>query len=225
MRPPHLALLLLYAAPATAQLTTSTKPAPQLTAVYTTTLPGPKDVPQALTTAVVTLLMPREVPHLPFDGAPVTGTAISHLGDATSTWSATAELYWTVTGNMDAPAQQATTTPPPLGPAQSRLTSILTDYTSYETDSYGPWVTHAHSTIRSTVIKTFMEVVGGATYPATIVRTGYTHVEVTQTGGPVGGETYTASGTATWRRTTTMVQVEGRPTMPVGPMPVGPVGW
>ena len=208
----------LLALPATTQLLTTTKPAPQHTAVYTTTLSGSENTPHPLTTVLVTLLTPGEVPSIPFNGAPVIGTAISHFRDAASTWAVTNEVYWTVTGNMDAPASTPIAQEQSLD--QTRLTSILTTSSSYTTDIYGPWNTHAHSTIHSTVIKTFIEVIGGSTYPATIVRTGYTFVDTTATGGPVEGDTYTVTATATFKRTTTMVRVENKPTMPAGA-----VGW
>jgi hypothetical protein len=91
--------------PATAQLitsTTSARPEPQHTAIYTTILRNY----EAITTVVVTLLMPRHHTGFPKDGTPVTGTAISRLsaaqrGGGMSTWSKTAELYWTLTGNSD----------------------------------------------------------------------------------------------------------------------------
>jgi hypothetical protein len=220
MRPLRLAFL-FAAAPATTQLTTTTKPAQSHTAVYTTTLPGPHNASQAVTTAVVTLLMPCEVPNIYGNGAPVTGTAVSHLAaPGASPWSTTAEVFWTVAGPMEAPA----TIPPPvpLAPGETVLTSVLTDITSYETTKYAFWST-AHSTILSTNLKTFLETVGGNTYPATIVRTGYTWVEVTATGGPVGGALGTVTATATYRKTTTMVQVKERPTMPAVPV-FGPVG-
>jgi len=236
MRQRHLALVLSaaathLAAPATAQLTTSllkpAPPAPQHTAIYTTTARAQHDPksPQdaVITNVIVTILMPRDAPYFPSNGAPITGTAISHFsaaqpnggsggGTGISTWSSTAELFWTLSGNV--PFGIASTNPPLPGwqDAKTTLTSVYTKTDFFSTDIYGFWVTHAHYDFYSTSRVTFVEAVGTG-YPATIVRTGYTTLVATAIGGPVGGtETLTDAGTRSWLLTTTMVQVGARPT-------------
>ena len=230
----HVATLVLHATYlaaslqlAAAQLLTSTTTLtpPPHTVFYTTTLAQHEAPPQTITTVVVTILMPRDVGYLlaapgnsagwyyPLDGWPVTGTATSHFtapqanGDI-STWSETAELYWTLTNWIRTTTDTSTT---PLEDAKTTLSTAWTTSSFFTTDVYGVWVTHAHSTVSSTARTTFVEVVGTA-YPATIVRTGFTHIDVTATGGPVQGATHTVSDTATWVSTTTLVQVSARPT-------------
>ena len=212
---------------AAAQLLTSTTTLalPPHTVIYSTTHGQNEAQPQAITTVVVTILMPRTVGYLLaapgnnagqyylLDGWPVTGTATSHFrapqanGDI-SMWSETAELYWTLTNWIRTTTDTSTT---PLEDAKTTLSTAWTTSSSFTTDVYGPWVTHAHSTINRTARTTFVEVVGTA-YPATIVRTGFTHIDATATGGPVQGATHTVSDTATWVSTTTLVQVSARPT-------------
>lgn len=65
----------------------------------------------------LSILMPREQPNYPTDGAPVTGTAISHFSavqanGAVSTWDKTAELYWTLSGNVPLGVDSTVPAPP-----------------------------------------------------------------------------------------------------------------
>ncbi|KAK0740079.1 hypothetical protein B0T18DRAFT_417169 [Schizothecium vesticola] len=206
----------LAAALATAQLFTPAADdsrVPQHTAVYTTTL-AQDGAPQITTTVIVTLLMPREQSGYPTDGTPVTGTAISQLSaiqanGAVSTWATTKELYWTLSGNS-APGADSTVSPPPRG-ANTRLTSVYTSTNHVTTDLRGVWISSERYEWFSTWRVTLVEAVETA-YPATIIRTGYTHLEATMVGGNVAAtSTYSETGTASYWRTTTMVQVAARP--------------
>ena len=188
----------------------------QHTAIYTTMVANTDTSPPIITTVVVTLLIPAEDPGYPSQGAPLTGTAVSHFSVNTpaSSWDKTAEVYWTLSGNV--PLGVATTIPPlPLG-ATTTLTSVLT------------WTDHRTSTYRNIVLGsgryewfttarvTFVEEVGRK-YPATVIRTGHTQMEVTQTGGNEAvGTTHQNVATMSYWRTTTMVQVPTRPT-PLAP--------
>lgn len=210
MRPQTLGFLLAATAsltfPATAQ---------QHTAIYTTTLAN-NDTPHVITTVIVTLLMPREYPNYPKDGAPLTGTAISHFtaGAPPSTWSTTAELVWTLSGN--APLGVGSTNPAPTEVADTTLTSVYTTTEYHTSDIRGVFISRQTYEWFSTFRVTLVEAVGTA-YPATIVRTGYTHLEATMVGG-IAGVTPVYSGTSTvsYQQTTTMVLVEARPSAGVG---------
>ncbi|GAB1321000.1 hypothetical protein MFIFM68171_11210 [Madurella fahalii] len=221
MRPRHVALILnavaYFASPATAQSSTPRtheSPLPQHTAIYTTTLAN-EEPPRITTTVVVTLLMPRELPHYPKDGSPVTGTAISHLSaaqadGAVSTWAATTELFWTLSGNS--PLRVESTITLPAQSATTTLTSVYTTTDYHSSEIRGIWISMARYEWFTTSRVTFIEAVGTA-YPATIIRTGYTHMEATMRGGNVAvTSTYSETGTVSLWRTTTMVQVAARPT-------------
>jgi hypothetical protein len=184
----------------------------QHTAVYTTTVASDRDTaPQIITTVVVTLLMPVEDAHYPSQGAPLTGTAISHFSAApSSSWEQTSELYWTLSGNVPL-GVDTTFVPLPLG-ATTTLTSVHT-WTEYRTSTYRN-IMYGSGRYEwfSTARVTFVEGVGPK-YPATIIRTGYTQLEVTRTGGNEAiGSTNRNVVTNSYWRTTTMVQVPTRPT-------------
>lgn len=202
---------------ATAQLSTSTtaiSPAAQHTAIYITTLANSAPL-EANTTVIVTLLMPREEPNYPKDGAPVTGTAISHFSAAQSngavlTWAVTTELYWTLSGNV--PLGVDSTIPPPPQGAMMTLTSVYTTTDYHVSDFYGVWISKARYEWFTTSRVTLVEAIGTA-YPTTIIRTGYTHVDATMIGGNLAVSTkFTGTAEASYWRTTTMVQVASRPT-------------
>lgn len=215
MRPPQLTLILnatpCLASAATAQLSTSTSP--QHTAIYTTTLANNAS-PHAVATVIVTLLMPREQPGYPKDGAQVTGTAVSQFSatqanGAVSTWTAAAELLWTLSGNV--PLGVDSTIPPPPEGAKTTLTSVYTTTDYHVSDIYGMWISRARYEWFTTLRVTLVEAVGTA-YPATIIRTGYTHVDATMMGGNLALSTrYSETATASYWRTTTMVQVAATP--------------
>jgi len=212
-----LALVLNAAAylptPATAQFVTGplepATPALPHTAVYTTTL-AQSNSPQAITTAVVTLIVPRDVGR-PNNGSLVTGTAISHFSaaqqnGALSTWSETAELAWTIVGNN--PPEDAKDAPLPLPQrAETTLTAAYTDYQHYSVGLYGAWLV-MHYDFSSTIRETIVEAVGAA-YPATIVRTGYTDIKVEATIAVKDGPTTTDPDrdSTSYMRTTTLAQV------------------
>jgi len=206
MRPQTLWFLLAAAAsPATAQ---------QHTAIYTTTLPN-NDHPQVITTVIVTLLMPRDYPSYPKDGAPLAGTAISHFTAAASKWSTTSRIFYTLSGN--APLGVGSKNPPPADQtaARSTLSSVFTSTEYYTSDIRGVFISRQTYEWFSTFRVTLVEAVGTA-YPATIVRTGYTHLEAVMVGGIAGvTPTYSATSTASISRTTTMVQVAAQGTVGV----------
>lgn len=190
----------------------SSAAAQQHTAIYTTTLIN-NDAPQFTTTVIVTLLMPREQPDYPKDGAPVTGTAISHFtatqSGSISTWSATTELFWTLSGNI--PLGVDSTIPALPQGARTTLTSVYTTIEYRTSDMYGVWISKQTYKWFSTIRVTLVEAVGTA-YPATIIRTGYTHLDATMVGGnPAVSSTYRETGTASYWRTTTMVQATAQP--------------
>ena len=205
-------------APATAQLMTPTSlappppsSAPQHTAIYTKTLTEH----EVTATVVVTLVMPRSHPGYPIDGTPVTGTAISRLSaqqadGKLSTWSETAELYWTLTGNTN---NRFTNTNRPIS-ISGAMTTLYTSYTMdtvSSTEYYDAQGTHWHSERITLSRVTFYEAVDAA-YPATIVRHGATLFGISITKGVVGGSMYSDGTAEMFRRGTTMVQVATRPT-------------
>jgi len=195
---------------ALAQATATAAESPH-TAVYTTTIANRDPAPEIITTVVVTLLMPAEDAHYPSQGAPLTGTAISHFSVApSSSWDKTSEIYWTLSGNVPLNAD-TTFAPLPLGETTT-LTSVNT-WTKYRTSEYrNVWFGSGRYEWFSTARVTFVEGVGPK-YPATIIRTGYTQLEVTQTGGNEAiGTTHVDVVTNSYWRTTTMVQVPTRPT-------------
>lgn len=209
MRPQRLGYLLA----ATASLIPPTT-AQQHTAIYTTSLTK-NDAPHVITTVIVTLLMPREYPNYPKDGAPITGTAISHFtapgAPSPSTWSATSELFWTLSGNV--PLGLENTIPAPAQGATTTLSSIYTSTEYHTSDIRGVWISRQTYEWWSTFRVTLVEAVGTA-YPATIIRTGTTQLEGTMIGGNAAvSSTYTATSTVSWSRTTTMVQVAARPSL------------
>ncbi|KAK1758935.1 hypothetical protein QBC47DRAFT_397756 [Echria macrotheca] len=187
------------------------QPALPHTAVYTTTVAQNNPYP-AIATVVVTLIMPRDVGyHAPSNRSAslTTGTAISHFSAAqqngsASTWSETTELVWTTREN-DSPSA---TTPPQT--ARTALTASYTDYQHSIVALYGAWAVMFYNlltTIRETVVETV-----DPAYPTTIVRTGYTDVNVAQTitvkDGPTTTDPHQDSGSLV--RTTTMVLVTAR---------------
>jgi len=201
-----------FGASATAQLITPTSlapPAPQHTAIYTKTLTEH----EVTATIVVTLLMPRSHPGYPTDGTPVTGTAISRLSAPQpdgkwSTWSETAELYWTLTGNTN---NRVNTNRPIVINGTTALYSSYTKDTVFSTDYYDAQGTHWHSERITLSRVTFYEAVDTA-YPATIVRHGATLFGISITKGVVGGSMYSDGTAEMFRHGTTMVQVATRPT-------------
>jgi hypothetical protein len=222
MHPPNLAAFLsaavFLAAPATAQavygISERIAPfTPLHTAVYTTTL-AQKQSPRVITTVVVTLIVPRDV-GWPNAATPVTGTAISHFsavqpGGAAATWAETAELVWTLAGNGQQEANTAVAQAAPS--AKATLAAVYTDYSHYTTEMYGAW-SQARFDYVSTYRETIVEEIG-ANYPATMIQTGHTTIEITVTGGPLRGPptTFTNPATLVSVRTTTLVQVAVRPT-------------
>lgn len=209
MHPQALILLLLGGTLSLASPATTTAQ-PQHTAIYTTTL-SHNDGPHVTTTVIVTLLMPRDQPDYPKDGASVTGTAISHFSAGTSTWSATSTLYWTLSGNAS-PGIDRTNLPSPPGAAITTLTSSYTTTEYHTSDIRGILISRQTYEWFSTLRVTLVEAVGTA-YPETIVRTGYTHLEATMVGGNAAvTSTYRETGTASYWRATTLVRVAARAT-------------
>jgi hypothetical protein len=219
-----LAVALTLAQTVTSQLITetvaqtTTPPPPQQyrqakhSAVYTTTVTNPK--PDIVTAVVViTLISPAEDERYPTQGAPMFGTAISRFSASaasSSAWDETADIYWTLSGNV--PLGYDTTYPPlPLGLTTSLSTVVTwTDYrvTTYRNLFFGYGRTEWWTTARVT----FVEGVGPV-YPATIIRTGYTDWRVRQTGGNEAvGFNHSNSATMSYWRTTTLVQVPAMPT-------------
>ncbi|KAK5656103.1 hypothetical protein OQA88_5242 [Cercophora sp. LCS_1] len=222
MRPPNLAAFLsaaaFLAAPATAQAISGISEriapfTPLHTAIYTATL-AQKQSPQVTTTVVVTLLVPRDV-GWPNGATPVTGTAVSHFsaarpGGVAATWAETAEIVWTLAGNGQ---QEANTSVAQAAPnTKATLAAVYTDYSHYTTEMYGAW-SQARFDYVSTYRETIVEEIG-ANYPATMIQTGHTTIEITVTGGPLRGPptTFTNPATLVSVRTTTLVQVAVRPT-------------
>ncbi|KAK0623986.1 hypothetical protein B0T14DRAFT_517360 [Immersiella caudata] len=189
------------AASATAQFVAQS----QHTAVYTTTVQanrGSDSSPQVIATVVVTLLMPAEAEGYPTQGAPLTGTAISHFSAAApaSSWDKTNDLFWTLGGDVSPGVDTAT------------LTSLHTWTDSRTETGLHLWMGSMSTEWTTTARVTFVEGVGPR-YPATIIRTGYTQWEVTMKGGnQVVGTTHRASTTLQYTRITTMVLVPTRPT-------------
>lgn len=222
MHLPNVAVLLsaaaLLAAPATAQavygISERIAPfTPLHTVVYTTTL-AQKQSPHAITAVVVTLFVPRDVGWLNA-GTAVTGTAISHFSAAqpnggATTWTETAELFWTLAGNSQQEANTAVGQA--AASAKATLAAVYTDYSHYTTEMYGAW-SQARFDYVSTYRETIVEEIG-ANYPATMIQTGHTTIEVTVTGGPLRGPltTFTNPATLVSVRTTALVQVAARPT-------------
>jgi len=180
------------------------------TAIYTTTVDDRDSSPQIVTTVVVTLLMPAEDPRYPSQGAPITGTAISHFSASPSSWDKTAELYWTLSGNV--PLGVDSTIPPLVLGATTTLTSVHTWTDSHTSTYVNLLLGRGRYEWFTTARVTFIEGVGPV-YPATIIRTGYTDMEVTQTGGNEAvGTTHRNVANVSYWRTTTMVQVLTSPT-------------
>jgi len=226
MRPPSVVAVLLGAAaslaiPAAAQavygISERIPPfTPLHTAVYTTTtttLAARKQTPQVITTVVVTLFVPRDV-GWPSAGAAVTGTAISHFsaapqpdGAPATTWTEAVELVWTL---LLAGHQEANTASVVAGQAAPSV-AVYTGYSHYTTEMYGAW-SQARFDYVSTYRETIVEEIG-ADYPATMIQTGHTTIEITVTGGPLRGPptTFTNPATLVSVRTTTLVQVAARP--------------
>jgi hypothetical protein len=209
-------------APATAQFVTATvaqtATLPQRrqakhTAVYTTTVTNPK--PDIVTAVVViTLISPAEDERYPTQGAPMFGRAISRFSAPSSSWDETADIYWTLSGNVQ--LGYDTTYPPlPLGPTTS-LSTVLTWTDYFMTADRNLVMGYGRTEWWTTARVTFVEGVGPV-YPATIIRTGYTDWRVTMTGGNQAvGFNHSYSTTLSYWRTTTMVQVPARPT-PLSP--------
>jgi len=160
--------------------------------------------------------MPREVSQYPTDGIPVTGTAISHLratqaDGAVTSWRETAELYWTLSGNP--PLGENITIPPPPQGATTTLTSVYTAVEIYVSDTPSELANHVLEERITTSRVTLVEAVGTA-YPATIIRTGYTHLDNTMISRNAldTADWLTESTTQSYWRTTTMVQVTTQPT-------------
>jgi len=199
---------------ATAQLVTSTTsapPEPQHTAIYTTILGNY----EAITTVVVTLLMPRHHTGFPKDGTPVTGTAISQLaaaqpGGGMSTWSETAELHWTLTGNSD--SRWPDTKRPRLSLDTTAVLRSSYNENSYSTtdyyDSQGIHKRYVYTMLREVELAEGL----GPKYPATIVRQGETLRGGGGSGGVVGEEPHSWMTAERFFTFTTMVQVAARPT-------------
>ncbi|KAM7195326.1 hypothetical protein V8F20_007545, partial [Naviculisporaceae sp. PSN 640] len=149
---------------------------PLHTAIYTTTLPQ-KQPPQVITTVVVTLFVPRDV-GWPNGATPVTGTAVSHFfaSGITFSWAETAKLTWTLRGTGN--TQQETDIAAPNAKATT-LTALYTDYSHYTTEMYG-FLSQARFDYVSTYRETLVEEIG-ANYPATMIHTGRTTIEITVT--------------------------------------------
>jgi hypothetical protein len=228
MHPPNVVAVLLSAAasltaPATAQaiygISERIPPfTPLHTAIYTTTTLAQKQTPQVITTVVVTLLVPRDV-GWPNGGTAVTGTAISHFsaaqpnGAAATTWTEAAELVWTLAGTGQQEANTAVVVGQAAAPsakAMPAVAAVYTDYSHYTTEMYGAW-SQARFDYVSTYRETIVEEMG-ANYPATMIQTGHTTIEITVTGGPLRGPptTFTNPATLTSVRTTTLVQLAAR---------------
>lgn len=188
---------------------------PLHTAIYTTTLlpvtQKQSPFPQVITTVVVTLFVPRDVGY-PTNTAPVTATAVSHFSAAERTWAETAHLAWTLAGN------NANNTVVVAPNAQATVGAVYTDYSHYTTEMYGAW-SQAWFNYVSTYRETIIEDVGGESYPATMIHTGRTTIEITVTGGTlVRGQhgaattTFTNPATLVSVRTTTLILVQPAPT-------------
>jgi hypothetical protein len=206
-------------------LPTDTNPIPFHTAIYTTVLKSTADGADGqatnlqrewITTAVVTVMMPREEPLWPKNGGLVLGTGISSMdityqatpaqaGPLTSSWkTATTEmLTWTLSGNADTVSPRITAAPQAIA---LTLTSIFTTTThvisEYKFDFVGRLRDEWFTTSRITLV----EVVGTA-YPTSITRTGYTNVDMTYIATNQNSVSpLTTTYTKTYLRTTTMVQ-------------------
>jgi len=209
-----LSITAYFGAQATAQLitsTTSAPPEPQHTAIYTITLGNF----EAITTVIVTLLMPRHHTGFPKDGTPVTGTAISQLsavqpGGGMSTWSETAELYWTLTGNSD-PRWPNTKRPRLSLDTTTVLQSSYIENSFSTTDYYDSQGIHMRYVYTRLQEVELAEGVGPK-YPATIVRQGKTLRGAGGSGGIVGEEPHSWMTAERFFTFTTMVQVSARPT-------------
>ncbi|KAK1760386.1 hypothetical protein QBC47DRAFT_4568 [Echria macrotheca] len=192
--------------------------APQHTAVYTVTITPAAPTRQAasyrqvVTTAVVTVMMPRDQPNYPREGELVVGTIISNLAatydeDQVSRWSTAQEAYWTLTAN---PPPGITGAADPWVTAHTTLTSAFTsvDYTSSSWcyDFAGRDRVENWETTRVTLVEPL-----GAQYPQTIVRAGYTHVRWSDFEVDKQSRVFSTYTTISVSRTTTLVRVSQKP--------------
>jgi len=169
-------------------------------------------------TVVVGIVMPREEPRWPESGVTVAGAAVSKIpvkcGTKTMTWTTSEDLTWTLSGNSRAALSNGTTTTsqgssPATGlTVTSEYTSIGSETSTLNNEVVGTSRLEWFSTLRVT----FVEVVG-TDYPATIVRTGYTHIDFSHSAQNLQSDTsFVATSTGSYLRTTTMVQVTATPT-------------
>lgn len=177
---------------------------------------------EIIATVVVTLIVPRDVgvqsPNSDsMSLSLVTGMAIAHFSAAgavsTTTWSETAELLWSTTiisaagndhSNKNIPAPKDT------GAGTTTLTASYTDYQHYSVGLYGAWSV-VHYDFLSTIRETVIEVVESS-YPATVLRTGYTDIKIAATIAMENGPTTTDPDRdhTSHVRTTRLVQVGSR---------------